>query len=216
MTKRKAGNRSRSLSKNTIVATAIELMESVGASAFSLRKLGEQLGCDPMAVLYHFKSKDGLHRAMADSLTARLQAVDETQPWAHRLRDLAIQYRNLALAYPNTFGLMQQFLNTGISDFQHIEMVYRALADAGLPEDDMPAVCVGWYAAVYGLSMAEIGGLVRRMTPEEQAEIEKHPVESFPLLRRLVPRFLDLEASAVFTTVLDLLHQGIRSKASQA
>lgn len=212
--KHKPGNHSRGLSKEAIVATAIELMETTGPARFSLRKLGVQMECDPMAVLYHFKSKEGLYRAMADSLTARLHPVDETLPWHQRLCALALQYRSLALTYPNTFGLLQQFLNTGISDYQHIEMVYGALNDAGLPEQHMPQVCVGWYASVYGLLMAEIGGLVRRMTPEEQLEIAKQPLDRFPLLKRFEPCFLELDTDSVYTTMLDLLHEGIRSKAS--
>ena len=58
--------RTRKLNKDELVIAAVTLMEEAGDSGFSLRKLGERVGCDPMAVLYHFKSKEGLLRAMAD------------------------------------------------------------------------------------------------------------------------------------------------------
>ena len=57
--------RTRKLNKDELVIAAVTLMEEAGDSGFSLRKLGERVGCDPMAVLYHFKSKEGLLRAMA-------------------------------------------------------------------------------------------------------------------------------------------------------
>ena len=61
----------RGLAKNEIVETAVSLMEEVGEAAFSVRKLGGRVGCDPMAILYHFKNKDGMYRAMADALAKK-------------------------------------------------------------------------------------------------------------------------------------------------
>ena len=77
--------RTRKLNKDELVIAAVTLMEEAGDSGFSLRKLGERVGCDPMAVLYHFKSKEGLLRAMADYLTGRIQAVDTDLSWTERL-----------------------------------------------------------------------------------------------------------------------------------
>lgn len=215
VTKSRAAPGPRGLDKDALVEAAIALMESAQESGFSLRKLGERAHCDPMALLYHFKSKEGLQRAMADWLTARLRAVDEAQPWQQRLCDLANQYRQLALAYPQTFGLLQRFLHTGISDFLHIEMVYRALAQAGVPEHRLPTVCLGWYATVYGLSMAEIGGLIRRATPEELTDITTLPTAQYPLTRRIAPQLSHIDPDQVFLATLDALHAGISQTGAQ-
>lgn len=215
-TRAKPGPRSQSLSKEALVAAAVQLMEAAGDSGFSLRKLGEQVGCDPMAVLYHFKSKEGLQRAMADWLNARLLPANTALPWAGRLAGLAGQYRRLALQYPHTFRLMQRFLNTGTADYVHIEMVYQALQEAGLPEAEMPAACVGWYAAVYGLILGEIGGLIRRATAPEVAELEQWPLPELPLLRRLMPRFTELDTTAVFDLMIDTLHTGLAQRGQLA
>lgn len=206
----------RGLSKDAIAEAAIALMESTGEDGFSLRKLGDRVGCDPMAVLYHFKSKDGLYRVMADRLTARLGAVDETLPWETRLRDLAGQYRDLALQYPHTFGLLLRFLNTGMADFAAIEIVYRALRDAGLADDDCVRVCVGWYAVIYGLAIGETKGLIRAATPEELSEVEAMPAHQFPLIRHFMPLFRDMDAGSVHTLMVDMLSDGIRRRAASA
>ncbi len=199
----------RSLSKNAILQTAIAFMEEVGESGFSVRKLGERVGCDPMAILYHFKSKDGLFRAMADTLTARLELVDESQAWNERLHDHARQYRTLALGHPHTFGLAQKFLNTGVSDFPHIEMVHRALAEAGIPDKDAPAICLAWYASVIGLCMGEIGGLIRPATEAEAQEIVQSPDGPFPRLRALIPSYRSLDPEAVFEVANNIMIRGI-------
>lgn len=200
----------RGLSKDVITGAAVILLEETGDAGFSLRKLGERIGCDPMAILYHFKNKDGLYRAMADAITARLSPVDEERRWEDRLRLHARDYRALALGHPNTFALTQKFLNTGVSDFAHIEMVHRALKDAGIPDAAVPAVCLAWYASVIGLCMAEIGGLIRPARETEIAEIERLPADSFPIMRKLAPSYRELDAEAVFETANDILLHGIR------
>ncbi len=202
----------RGLSREPMVRAAVDLLESTGEAAFSIRKLAERLGCDPMSVLYHFKSREGLQRAIADWLTAQLQAVDEALPWQDRLHALAAQYRELARCYPASFALLQRFLSTGVADFSRIEEVYRALSDAGVSSHDIPATCLGWYATVYGLAMAEIGGLIRAATPEDLAEIERQPEPGFPLLRRVLPQFRGIDADAVARSTLDLLHRGIEDR----
>lgn len=206
----------RGLSKDAIAEAAIVLMEATGEEGFSLRKLGERVGCDPMAVLYHFKSKEGLYRAMADRLTARLGPVDEDQPWDVRLRDLAGQYRGLALQHPHTFSLLLRFLNTGMADFAAIEIVYRALRDAGLADDDCVRVCVGWYAVIYGLAIGEVKGLIRTATPEELSEVAGMPAHQFPLIQHFMPLFRDMDAGSVHALIVDMLSDGIRRRAASA
>jgi AcrR family transcriptional regulator len=208
----KVPSKPRGLTRDKIVLAAVQLMESTGEQKFSLRKLGQQVGCDPMAVLYHFKSKDGLNRAMAEWLTAQLEPVDATQPWALRLRHLANQYRQLALEYPHTFRLMQQFLHTGIADFRLFEMTYRSLHDAGICDGDIPHISLIWYATVYGLAIAEIGGMIRQATPEDLAEVEQLPAGEFPLTKRLIPLYTALDASTTFTLAMDMLHDGIQRR----
>lgn len=202
----------RGLTKEAILDAAVTLMEEAGESGFSLRRLGERVGCDPMAILHHFKNKDGLYRAMADAITAMLPSVGEGKPWDDRLRRHARDYRALALRHPHTFALTQKFLNTGVSDFGHIEMVHCALKDAGVPDTAAPAVCLAWYASVIGLCMAEIGGLIRPARDSEIAEINRLPLDLFPNLRQLAPSYGVLDTTAVFEIANDMLLEGIRAQ----
>ncbi|WP_420133358.1 TetR/AcrR family transcriptional regulator [Rhodopseudomonas sp.] len=213
-TKARAGSGPRGLAKNEILHTAVSLMEEVGEAAFSLRKLGERVGCDPMAILYHFKNKDGMYRAMADALVAQLPPIDGDRSWQDRLRGHARDYRALALRYPHTFPLLQRFLNTGVSDFAHIEMVHRALADAGVSEAEAPAICLAWYAGVFGMCTAEIGGLIRPARESEVAEMEALPSAEFPALKKQARSYLTLKPEAVFETANELFIAGLCSRRS--
>ncbi|KPG00172.1 TetR family transcriptional regulator [Rhodopseudomonas sp. AAP120] len=215
-TKTRAGAGPRGLAKSEILDTAVNLMEEVGEAAFSVRKLGERVGCDPMAILYHFKNKDGMYRAMADALVAKLSPVHDDQPWQDRLRVHARDHRALALRYPKTFPLLQRFLNTGVSDFAHIEMVHRALTEAGMSDEDAPAVCLAWYASVIGLCTAEISGLVRPASESEVAEMEQLPPAEFPALRRLARSYRGLETETVFEAANEYFIDGLCSRLGRA
>lgn len=199
----------RGLNREHMAEAAVALMEEVGAERFSVRKLAERLSCDPMAVLYHFGTRDGLQRAMADRLSARLVPVAADRPWADRLCDLAQQYRGIALAFPMTFVLFQRYLNTGRSDFAYIEMVHAALAEAGVPDPDLPALCLAWYASVIGLCMAEVGGLIRPTTREDDRELEALPQDHCPLTRRLQPLYARIVPEDVFHRAIHMLACGV-------
>ncbi|WP_176100494.1 TetR/AcrR family transcriptional regulator [Burkholderia cepacia] len=206
----------RGLDKDAIVAAALALLEDVGEAAFSVRKLAQSVGCDPMSVLYHFKSKEGLSRAIANALSRSLVPVDATLPWREQLRDLARQYRALALRYPAAFALLQRHMSTGPADLAHIEAVHRALADAGIPRAALPSVCVGWYASVIGLAAAEAGGLTRAANDVELAEMEALSDAAHPLVKAAAPLYAQLDPAAVHDTMLDVLLDGIAKQAPTA
>ncbi|PXX39525.1 MULTISPECIES: TetR/AcrR family transcriptional regulator [Burkholderia] len=206
----------RGLDKDAIVAAALALLEDVGEAAFSVRKLAQSVGCDPMSVLYHFKSKDGLSRAIANALSRSLVPVDDTLPWRERLRDLARQYRALALRHPAAFALLQRHMSTGPADLAHIEAVHRALVDAGIPRAALPSVCVGWYASVIGLAAAEAGGLTRPANDVELAEMNALSDTAHPLVRSAAPLYAQLDPEIVHDTMLDVLLDGIAKRAHAA
>lgn len=206
----------RGLDKDAIVAAALALLEDVGEAAFSVRKLAQSVGCDPMSVLYHFKSKEGLSRAIANALSRSLVPVDAALPWRERLRDLARQYRALVLRYPAAFALLQRHMSTGPADLAHIEAVHRALADAGIPRAALPSVCVGWYASVIGLAAAEAGGLTRAANDVELAEMEALSDTAHPLVKAAAPLYAQLDPAAVHDTMLDVLLDGIAKQARAA
>lgn len=197
------------LEPDEIVKAALGLMEEGGPDAFSVRKLGAKFGCDPMAVLYHFKSKAGLERAMADAINAEILPVDVKASWRDRLSDLAFQYRELALRYPRTFPLLMRFWITGPADHRNAEMVYRALADAGLNDRQLVDTCFGLYASLLGLAAAEVGGLLKPATPEIVAEIAGLPPADYPTMARLVPSFAEQRAGRAYETMVEIILDGI-------
>ena len=206
----------RGLSADTIVQAAVTVMEEAGADGFSVRKVGTRVGCDPMAVLYHFKSRAGLERAMADLLTAEIEAAPADQPWRDRLTHWAHQYRALALRYPQTFPLLLRFWVTGPADYRNAEMVYGALVDAGFENERLVDVCFGLYANILGLAAAEAGGLLRPAAADYLAEVRILPPEAFPITTRLLPQFAAQQPGRVYSLMVQILLDGIARASPQS
>jgi AcrR family transcriptional regulator len=209
MSKPQARPGPRGLSPDVIARAAIGLLEEGGEAGFSLRKVGQRVGCDPMTVLYHFGSKEGLERAMADALNAELKPVARDRPWRERLADLAFQYQALAARYPRTFPLLQRFWVTGPADYRHAEMIYEALGDAGFADEQMVDICFGWYAGVLGLAAAEAGGLLKPAGPDHLAEVAVLPDADFPITKRLVPAFEAQTAGRAYARMVEVILDGI-------
>lgn len=174
-----------------------------------MRKVAARVGCDPMAVLYHFGSKDGLERAMADAINAELVPVNPAKPWKDRLRDLTQQYRKLAHRFPHSFTLLWRFWATGRADYTQMEMLYQALRDAGLKDKHIVDICCGWYAAVLGLITAEIGGLLKPADASVIAEVEALSAVEFPHTTSLLPLLRQEKDQRACDLMLEIIFDGI-------
>ncbi|MFI2665691.1 TetR/AcrR family transcriptional regulator [Micromonospora carbonacea] len=61
------------LSRETIVAAAIDLADRDGLAGLSMRRLAQHLGVDAMSIYYHLRDKDTLLAAMVDAVAAEIE-----------------------------------------------------------------------------------------------------------------------------------------------
>jgi TetR/AcrR family transcriptional regulator, tetracycline repressor protein len=91
------------LTREYIAAMALALVDDIGRDKFSMRKLGAELGVDPMAVYRYFTDQEALFDGIAETLFADLDV--ESLPWQGSWRGLAEQYvrrmRDTLLAHPH-------------------------------------------------------------------------------------------------------------------
>lgn len=203
----------RDLGRDAIVAAALAEMDAVGEAAFSLRRVAARLGRDPMAVLYHLGSKEGLERAVADALNAEVAAPDAGLPPRARLAAVAHAYRALALRHPRSFPLLLRFWTTGPADLRMAEAVYRALEDMGLAGEAVAEFGCGFYAALLGLCAGEVGGLLAPPPPAFVQELRDSAPDAHPALHRLLDNLPGREPEALFARTVAALLDGIEAAA---
>jgi len=96
--KRTAPSR-QALTVEAIVSAALDLIEAGGEGGLSMRRLGAELGVDPMAVYHHIENRDTLIALMLERVLAELPAPAPGLPWDERVRTLADDYRRLVIAH---------------------------------------------------------------------------------------------------------------------
>jgi TetR/AcrR family transcriptional regulator, tetracycline repressor protein len=80
------GGRAR-LSKRTVVDRALKLADAGGLDALTIRKLAQDLGVTPMALYWHFRSKEDLLEGMAEQVWDEIDVhVDPSVPWWAQLQ----------------------------------------------------------------------------------------------------------------------------------
>jgi AcrR family transcriptional regulator len=196
-----------------LVHAALLEIERAGLEGFSLRCAARAVGCDVASLSYHFGSKEGLERAVADRLQAEVEAPDRSLPWQARFIAMANTYREIAKRYPNAFALLLRFWTTGPSDLQVAEEWHQMLFDAEVPEEDIPALGFATYAAILGVCAGEIGGLLSKPSPEDLENIERQ--DDLPLTKKLLPIFARLRDEEVFDAAITNIVSGIEAQAEK-
>lgn len=196
-----------------LVQAALLEIERTGLEGFSLRCAARAVGCDVATLSYHFGSKEGLERAVADRLQGSVGAPERELPWQIRFIETANAYRNLAKRFPKAFPLLLRFWTSGPLDLQLAEEWYQTLLDAGLPEVEIPALSFATYAAILGVCAGEIGGLLQKPSPETLREVEDQ--SGLPLTKKLLPTFVRLKDDDVFNAAILNLLSGIEAQVAK-
>lgn len=151
-----APSRSRGLSRERIVAAAVELADSDGLGALSMARLAERLGCGTMSLYRHVANKDELVTFMLSTAPGPPPAPTDPADWRGALTDWAaglwdIYHRHpwvlaAAAAGPPADPGQLAWLNAGLA----------ALTGTGLPERDKLAAVMAVLHFVRGAAALNI------------------------------------------------------------
>jgi len=199
----------RGIRRQDLVEAALEMLAVEGEQNFSVRKLATVVGVDGMTILHHFKSREGLMRAVADAMVATLDVERPKGTWRDILLEVAERYRGLAEKYPKAFHIVTRYQTSGPADFELGEMVYAALLSAGFNDQDAADYGMALFTLAIGFGVVEVGGMLNPCTPDELAEIEALDPRLFPVTRKMGPVFVHDESDRVFEILLASFLDGI-------
>src|ERR1035437_79951 len=82
------GERAR-LSKQAVTDRALKLADADGLDTLTIRKLAQDLGVTPMALYWHFRSKEELLEGVAERVWGEIDVnVERSAPWPDQLAGL--------------------------------------------------------------------------------------------------------------------------------
>ncbi|MGB6457639.1 MAG: TetR family transcriptional regulator [Streptosporangiaceae bacterium] len=95
------------LSKAAVVERGLALADAEGLDAVTIRRLAAELGVTPMALYWHFRSKDELLTGLADALWAELDTrIDRSDEWPDQLRGLLESLVRVLRRHPSASRLL--------------------------------------------------------------------------------------------------------------
>ena len=213
-----AANGSGKITREVVLAAALEIIDADGASGLSMRRLARALGRDPMILYRHAPNKAALLDGVAETVLAQL-TVDSADPdWATQLRTVARGYRRLALAHPKVVPLLvTRPLATPLAlrpkgTLRPLEAILALLTAAGFSGADALHIYRALFGFLHGHVLNELQELVDN--PDETDDLlrlglHRLPIGEFPLLRSLAPVLAAYDGAAELERGLDILLTGL-------
>jgi AcrR family transcriptional regulator len=93
------------LSREQVVASALELLDAEGLQGFSMRKLAARLDVDPMTIYWHIKGRERILDAVAAAVLADVR-VGGQGPWWRRVEHALREHRRVLKAHPAVLELL--------------------------------------------------------------------------------------------------------------
>jgi AcrR family transcriptional regulator len=213
-----AANGSGKITREVVLAAALQIIDAGGAGALSMRGLARALGRDPMILYRHAPNKAALLDGVAETILAQLH-VDPADPdWAAQLRAVARGYRQLALAHPNVVPLLvTRPLATPLAlrppgTLRPLEDILALLTRAGFTGPDALHIYRALFGFLHGHVLNELQELIDN--PDETDDLlrlglHRLPIREFPLLRSLAPALAAYDGAAELERGLDILLTGL-------
>jgi len=156
-----------------VVDRALALADAAGLEALTIRKLASELGVTPMALYWHFRSKDELLGGVADRLWSEVDlTVDRSAPWTGQLRWLLTSLLTVLRTHPAAPQLLAG------SDIVHsaaalnaVEVTLELLRSAGLSPADASAVARSTLWTGLMLVMSEPG--IEMLADADRTELQR-------------------------------------------
>ncbi|MBX6343125.1 MAG: TetR family transcriptional regulator, partial [Thermomicrobiaceae bacterium] len=126
-----APRRARSLTREEIIAAALDLLDEVGLDGLTTRQLAARLGVRVGALYWHVASKQDLLGAMADHILAEFCAAPLPEgTWQERLASEARRLRQALLSHRDGARLIVGAIGYGPHSLGVAERFLRVLREA--------------------------------------------------------------------------------------
>jgi AcrR family transcriptional regulator len=166
------------LSKERVLLAAVDLADRDGIEALSMRKLGQELGVDAMALYRHVRNKDDMLDGIVEVITAEIERPAATDDWKAALRAQSMAARQVMLRHPWARRVFEDRPKGGPIFLAYIESVLATLRDGGFSVELAHHVLHVMGSRIFGFNQDLL---------EDKNQTVPSPEEAAMLLRALAP-----------------------------
>jgi AcrR family transcriptional regulator len=161
------------LNTDRIVETARALVDAEGLAAVSTRRLAAELGVSGPSLYNHFRTKDQILEAVADSVSAQvdLSMFEDGREWRTALHDWAVSYRAALRDHPNIVPVLARGPGRRPAGLRLADAVFGAMVDAGWPAAQATSIGALMRYFIMGSALGSFaGGFVDDATAYDPAD----------------------------------------------
>lgn len=151
------------LTRARVLQTAVDLADTAGIDALTIRRLAERLGVEPMSLYYHVPNKEAILDGTIEVVFTEIEeavggfAVPETDAaWKSSLRERILTARTVMLRHPWAPGVMDTRAELGLTAARYVDSVVGTLRSGGLSFDLIHHAMHALGSRMYGFSQ-ELG-----------------------------------------------------------
>jgi TetR/AcrR family transcriptional regulator, tetracycline repressor protein len=202
--------RSASLTAETIVESAIELIGELGLEGFSMPKLATELGVRTPSLYHYFANRDALLEAVARTVAtpAAPPRLPADADWTDYLVNAAVALRGAIVAHPQCAPLLVRFMPRD-NMFGAYEQQCEFLAASGVPASLHVPIVDGLTALTLGAAI-----LVENAAHYTDSGAGPSPdPDTHPGLRRALDAIEGLTPDELFETYVRTFLEGVLKRA---
>lgn len=165
------------LSRERILRVAVDVADSEGLDALTMRRLGTELGVEAMSLYKHVANKDAILDGIIDQVIAEIELPTEGPDWKAAMRQRARSARTVFRRHSWAVGLYETRGNSGPSVLRYLDATIGSLRSGGFSLEN--AAHAFWIldCFIYGQVVMESG-----FNFESSAELTASPDNSLEAL----------------------------------
>jgi AcrR family transcriptional regulator len=166
------------LTRERVLQTAVRRADAGGIASLSMRKLGQELGVEAMALYHHFANKDDLVDGMVDLVFGEIELPPSSRDWRTAMRQRAIGVRNALLRHRWAVGLMESRRRPGPANLRHHDAVIGSLRAGGFDIGMAAHAYSVLDSYIYGFALTKMN--LPFETSDDVADVAQSMLEPFP------------------------------------
>jgi TetR/AcrR family transcriptional regulator, tetracycline repressor protein len=182
------------LTRRTVVDRAMQLADAAGLDALTIRKLAQELGVTPMALYWHFRSKDELLDGLAERVWSEIDVdVDAGALWPDQLRGLLESLLQVLRAHPAAPALLLHKETQNEYFLRATETTLEVLRNAGFDPPYASEIARSTLWTGITLVMSEPG--ITSLDADDRTELQRRKQVVFATLPTVrYPRLVECAA----------------------
>jgi AcrR family transcriptional regulator len=210
------------LNKETLISTALDLVDAEGLDALTTRRLAQHHGVTPMALYRHFRDKEEILDAVAERLLAQIVLPEpDDRPWHEQMQDLCDALLTALRPHPAAAALILSRVLTSEPGLSLAEWALARLSEAGFPLDQAAEAASQTLGSLVTLVITEPGrGNESASDPEAQdtairtrrASLAALPADRYPHVVAAADELADCASDdAYYARGAAMIVAGVRS-----